>query len=170
MPVCKAKFVEDFTIIPNTILRSKSLSYTAKGILCMMLSHREEWETTMEQLMEFGEAEINRKINLRKAFHQLEAAGYLKREHKRSGGRIVGVVWWWYPVAIPIGERSRPTDHSPKVGLPKVGAMKVSPPKVSGREKNKNTIMEENHDKEKRVLREEDKEEGFDPKSGEYRW
>lgn len=154
----KTKQRRDFTLLPNSILRSKSLDFSAKGILVMMLSHTEEWKATMEQLMEYcheGVA-INRRINFRKAIHQLEAAGYAKRAYIRKCGKIMTTVWHWYDEPIPVGERSRPTDHSPKVGLLKVGTPKVSGLTISKPTNNKKTNGEEDYTKEDMVSKEED--------------
>jgi hypothetical protein len=90
----------NFTIIPNQALRDDRLSYTARGVLHELLSHRSGWETNADimsararQQRGAGVGEGRRAI--RAAFAELEAAGYMVRVKERipagqqGAGRVV---------------------------------------------------------------------------------
>jgi hypothetical protein len=98
--VIRSQPESNFTIIPNEALRDDRLSYTARGVLCELLSHRSGWETNADimsararQKRGAGVGEGRRAM--RAAFAELEAAGYMVRVRERipagqpGAGRVV---------------------------------------------------------------------------------
>lgn len=79
-----------YTQVPNVWARDEALSYKARGLLLVLLSHRAGFETTMEALR----TEHDGETSVRSAVRELEAAGYLKRERLRNGMGQLGD-WQW---------------------------------------------------------------------------
>ena len=112
----RSKHTADYTMIPNKLLRGKHLSFCAKGILCMMLSHAEEWQMDMQDLVDFG---FEGRERIRSAVRELEAAGYATRKTmKTSAGNFSGVVWTWRDTPAPQDQRTAPNDGKPSDGNP----------------------------------------------------
>ncbi|MBR5949887.1 MAG: hypothetical protein IKZ87_00465 [Actinomycetaceae bacterium] len=94
-----AKLVQhkaDFTIVGNSCVRDKSLSYKAIGLLVQLLSvDGENWsfsERGLASLHSDGQASV------RSALQELEAAGYLIRERTRNNlGQVGEVVYHVFP-------------------------------------------------------------------------
>lgn len=84
---------EKFTTIPNSVIQDKSLSFKARGILVMMLSMPDDWQTYQSWIEEQSAHEGA--VAIRKAIVELTEAGYLRREVTRDKGRITKTVWHW---------------------------------------------------------------------------
>jgi hypothetical protein len=97
----------DFAIISNAVLRDKSLSFRARGVLCSILSHTEGYKVSSERL----EGKEGRDA-IRVALDELEAAGYLKRSKVQDGkGRWASsAVISDYPEFLPA---FKPTPEKP---------------------------------------------------------
>ena len=89
----RTKINENFTVLPNHLLRDKRLSFRARGLLCMMLSNREDWETHLSWIEEQG---TEGRDAARSAMSELEQFGYLRKETLKDGnGRFKATVWVW---------------------------------------------------------------------------
>lgn len=84
-------FEEQFAQIPNRILRDDRLSYKARGVLAVLLSHREGFETTLGALC----TERDGRAAVRTAIAELEEHGYLTRIRRREAdtGHLDGFDW-----------------------------------------------------------------------------
>ena len=82
----------NYTMVPNTYLRDKTLSLKAKGLMTLIVSLPENWEFSVR-----GLAEICRecKDTVRAVILELEQAGYLRRSPTRRDNRFDG---WRYEV------------------------------------------------------------------------
>lgn len=84
-------FTRDFTQIPNAWVRDARLSHRARGVLAVLMSHRDGWQTSTEQLVENG---TEGRDAIRKAIGELENAGYLKRVKLRNEtGHFAGAAY-----------------------------------------------------------------------------
>lgn len=108
-------FDQQFAQIPNAWLRDESLSYRARGILAMLLSHREGWSIGIEDMTTGSE----RKDAVRTAVRELEARGYLIRERIRDERGRLGAVDWILtePVDNPV-EAVEPVADEPSLVHP----------------------------------------------------
>ena len=80
----------NFTIIPNKLLRHK-MSLRAKGLLCMILSHVEDWVVTKAWVAEHC-TEGRDAVNC--VFAELVDLGYASVEREQDkDGRFIQQVW-----------------------------------------------------------------------------
>lgn len=80
----------NFTIISNKVLRDK-MSLRAKGLLCMMLSHDEDWVVTKAWVAEHC-TEGRNAVNC--VFSELVELGYASvKQEKDTAGRFIQQVW-----------------------------------------------------------------------------
>jgi len=79
------KIKDNFTIIPNDIIRNKSLSDRARFIFCYMASMPDDWKFYQGAMAkELGYT----KDTLRKYIEELLQTGYLNREQRRETGKF----------------------------------------------------------------------------------
>ena len=79
------KIKDNFTIIPNDIIRNKSLSDRARFLFCYMASMPDEWKFYQGVMAkELGYT----KDTLRKYIEELLQTGYLNREQRRETGKF----------------------------------------------------------------------------------
>lgn len=81
----------NFTIVANRAARDDSISHKARGILLMLLSHRDGWDTSERRL---ADASREGRAAIRTGLAELEDAGYLRRSQVRDDdGRMAGATW-----------------------------------------------------------------------------
>ena len=79
------KIKDNFTIIPNDIIRNKSLTDRARFIFCYMASMPDDWKFYQGAMAkELGYT----KDTLRKYIEELLTTGYLHREQRRETGKF----------------------------------------------------------------------------------
>ncbi|MFI1799844.1 hypothetical protein ACH427_21165 [Streptomyces sp. NPDC020379] len=114
-----------FVVVPNAAARHKDLSLTARGLLVTLLSLPDGTQTTVDSVTD--EVEEGRRA-VSKAFSQLEAAGYLRRD--RSQDPETG--FWNTQSHVS----DLPMDRIPAVGEPRGRNVGDSPRGVKNRGKN----------------------------------
>lgn len=86
MSVIRVNKTKDYTVMSNHHLRDMSMSYSAKGLLSLMLSLPDDWDYSVEGLVSIskeGEKAV------RSTLRELEQCGYLIRTRSNSdGGRF----------------------------------------------------------------------------------
>lgn len=120
-----------FTMISNELARDVELSFQARGILVMVLSHSESWITTHGWIE--SQSKKNGREAIRTALEELVTSGHLTESVQRHKGRIVGRSMTWHekPIAPELrwtppddqktGSRHTvkpPKDGNPTCGLP----------------------------------------------------
>ena len=79
------KIKENFTTIPNSIIRNKALSDRARFLFCYMASMPDDWQFYQSVMAkELGYT----KDTLRKYMDELISTGYLMREQRREKGKF----------------------------------------------------------------------------------
>lgn len=83
---------EDFTVIPNSTLQDPNLSWSAKGLLCFMVSNRKDWKIHVWHLAKIykGDERGNSRDAVKRMLMELREQGYVKYEMTRgSDGKWV---------------------------------------------------------------------------------
>ena len=84
----------NFTQIPNNLLREPSLSFKAKGILCLLLSNKEGWHSYLSTIQQMTYEGITA---IRSGISELEKAGYLmKIQYREKQTKIRRGCFWVY--------------------------------------------------------------------------
>lgn len=95
-----------FAQIANSALRDQRLSYKARGLLAMVLSHTGEWTASRNWLVQ--QSDIDGRVAVQAALNELTDLGYrvVSKEHDPSTGHFRTVVTWHHE---PNESVSRPT-------------------------------------------------------------
>jgi hypothetical protein len=116
--VGRKKRTAHFTQIANALLRNRSLSFKARGILGHLLSHDEGWTIRVSEL---GRDAVDGEFAIRSGIKELMAAGYVIRT-RVVDEKTRRVVAWHYEVfdepQPPVGATSQfPTGGSSTSGF-----------------------------------------------------
>lgn len=104
-------FDDHFTQIPNSWVRDSRLSLKARGLLAMLMSHRQGWSLSIQGIASEGR---EGKDSIRAAIQELEKFGYLEREQINENGRFGEAVWTTCdPEDLPMAEK--PMTENPPV-------------------------------------------------------
>lgn len=76
MGICRVKKDYNYSVINNTGLKDKRLSWKAKGILAYILTLPDDWVFYREELSQHAKDGIN---SLRAGMKELKEYGYIKR-------------------------------------------------------------------------------------------
>ncbi|MEO8261650.1 MAG: hypothetical protein ABI566_03685 [Pseudolysinimonas sp.] len=76
-------FERNYTSVPNEWLRDKRLSLQARGLLAMLMTHKDGFRVSINGLARDGHGGVDR---VRSAVGELEAVGYLIRRPRRRAG------------------------------------------------------------------------------------
>ncbi|GAB2329243.1 helix-turn-helix domain-containing protein [Streptomyces variabilis] len=139
-----------FVVVPNQAARHKKLSLVARGLLVTLLSMPDEAKATVETITD--DVEEGRQT-VSKAFRQLEAAGYLRRE--RFQNPETGL--WCTETHVS----DLPTDRTPAVGEP--GARSVGDSPKGAKNLGKNLLPDPSAEGDGAERREAGEEEGEAP-------
>jgi len=111
MPLIRGhhSFDDHFTQIPNDWLRDNRLSFKARGILAMLMSHTQGWSLSINTIAKQNQ---EGKDAIRSAVQELEKYGYLYRTQVNEGGRFGESIWITQdPADLPMAEN--PTTENP---------------------------------------------------------
>lgn len=106
---------EPYTLVYNSLICDKKLKLQTRAVLILMLSRPPMWDYSVRGLAVIAGVT---KDAICRALNELEAAGYLRREQTRAGGRFAGTRYKIAPKPIFVGEDSPPcpgfsdTDNS----------------------------------------------------------
>ena len=114
MPVIRGhhSFDNHFTQIPNHWLRDSRLSFKARGLIALVMSHSQGWSLSVNALAEQNQ---EGKDAIRSAITELEALGYLTRSQLNEAGRFGESIWTTHdPAEIPMAKNPTTENPTPK--------------------------------------------------------
>ena len=79
----RSHHAQQYVVVPNAIARNARLSFTARGLLAMLLSLPPEWHVTTDML---AEDNPDSRTAIRKAMAELRELGYVEVHHEQDGG------------------------------------------------------------------------------------
>ena len=125
MPVLRQRHTQNFTVVPNSILQDKRLSFRDTGLLIWMLSKPTDWKFTKKSILE----EITRdgERSLQEGIKNLQKTGYLKiARGSRKNGKLSESIWTVYDtpqLQNAVMEQSQPGKQeceTPQLRFPSV--------------------------------------------------
>ena len=172
---------ENFTQVPNELLRNPDLSFKAKGILCLLLSNRKGWRSYLETLTQMSKEGIP---SIKSGIKELEKANYLMRvQYREKETKIRRGSFWAYTdipgnfnmehtlhklekAGLEAFVYSRNISEKPQVGFPPVEKPPVEKPQVENQRliilnykktnKNKNNNLSREFFDSKEIINEEE--------------
>ena len=111
MPLIRGhhSFDDHFTQIPNDWLRDTRLTFKSRGVLALIMSHRQGWSLSIASIAHSNQ---EGKDAIRSAVKELEDFGYLRRSQSNEAGRFGESVWTTQdPADEPMTEN--PTTENP---------------------------------------------------------
>lgn len=114
MPIIRGhhSFDNHFTQIPNHWLRDTRLSFKARGVLALIISHTSGWSLSIEALAKQNQ---EGKDAIRSAIQELEQFGYLVRQQENLKGRFGEAIWITTdPADEPMAENPTTENPTPK--------------------------------------------------------
>ena len=84
MQIHRIRHARGFTVLPNTLLQDRRLSYTARGLLADLLSRPDGWR---EDGRHMADTSPQGRLAVAKALRELTAFGYYRVERVRRAGR-----------------------------------------------------------------------------------
>ncbi|MED3126802.1 DnaD domain-containing protein [Bacillus wiedmannii] len=151
MGIFRVKKDNNYSVINNTGLKDKRLSWKAKGILAYILTLPDDWVFYREELSQHAKDGIN---SLRAGMQELKEYGYIKRFPIRDEKKIVR----WETIIYEIPLDDFPPVENPPAGNPVDGNLLVENRKLlntniqSTKELN-NDIQNKNHQDESLLQR-----------------
>ncbi|MBE5107288.1 DnaD domain protein [Bacillus thuringiensis] len=119
MGIFRVKKDNNYSVINNTGLKDKRLSWKAKGILAYILTLPDDWVFYREELSQHAKDGIN---SLRAGMQELKEYGYIKRfPIKDAKNKIVR----WETIIYEIPLDDFPPVENPPVGNPVAGNLPV---------------------------------------------
>ena len=154
MPILRHNHEQEFTILPNSLIRNPELSLRDVGLLCYILSLPPDWEFSVNGLDVI--IQKNGASSVRAGVRALEKADYLRRTQIRGAdGRILNHQWTvsdipleQLPDAYPVVEN--PLVENQLVDNQLVDNQLVDNQLVENRRQTKNISNKVNTNKEKR--------------------
>lgn len=79
-----------WAVIPSELLRDETLSWGAKGLLCFLLSMKDDWVTNLTHLQGYCKVSGNGRSAVRAMFKELQEAGYIMSQRIKNGNLYSG--------------------------------------------------------------------------------
>lgn len=114
----KHKYVRDFTVLPNNLLRDNTLSWGATGLLAYLMHLPDNFQLYLSYL---SKQKRDGRDATRARIKELEVVGYLKIYRERDGrGQFSNTSWELNPAPqTPEAEAFPPGSENPNLDMPK---------------------------------------------------
>lgn len=132
MPLIRGNHYVDshYSQIPNAYLRDGRLSLKARGLLALLMSHKEGWSLSIQSLVDQNK---EGRDAIRSAIEELETLGYLERYQVNDGGRFGEVVFITKdPTDLPLSENPSADNPHPKKTIDKKTKVKKTKETLRG--------------------------------------
>ena len=154
MPILRHNHEQEFTILPNSLIRNPELSLRDVGLLCYMLSLPPDWEFSINGL----DAVIRKNgvSSVKAALRMLEKQGYLVRNQGRGGtGRFQCNQWMVSDLPLKeleeiLPSAEKPSAEKPSAEKPSAEKPPADNPPAENHLQTKNISNKVNTNKEKR--------------------
>jgi len=130
--IFKSSPAKNFVVLPNALVRDRSISFRARGLLAMVLSNSEEWRVNKGWIASNTEKEGRDAVN--NALSELREVGYVVFFQRHSKSGHIENVWEFH---------DSPGHVSPDAGLPVPGKPSPGKPAPSEGNGNEETFKEE---------------------------
>lgn len=114
--IFRTHHTNNFTNLPNSLLRDKTLSFKARGVLAMILSNSGQWVVTSRWIEDSGtegreaiKSALDELREARYAFHHME---------KEASGKWAFSCWQFHDTPQSEPHNGKPYDGKPRDGLP----------------------------------------------------
>lgn len=98
MPIYKAKVETEYTVLPNSTLQDKNLSFEARGLLGLLISMPEDWAINKEWLIKQSKAGRDKVQGI---INELVNNGYMsKYQPKNQHGKFTSNDYFVYPTPV----------------------------------------------------------------------
>lgn len=108
--IFRTKPKRDLAIISNSLLRSKTLSHKARGMLFMALSNAPEFQVHSASL---EGPKLGGREAIRKGMRELEKAGYAVFHEERTSGKFADQYWTFHDEPVDEKKRTNRTKWKP---------------------------------------------------------
>ena len=114
----------NFTHLPNEVIRDERLTFKALGLLAYLLSLPPNWKLNLVHLSNLRPG--NKSSSVKSAVAELQMYGYMRIKRIRESGRFVGAEWLVTDSPDFMANR----DAAPQVDFPPVDIPQVEKPQV----------------------------------------
>lgn len=127
--IIRVEKTKAFTVICNTAINDKRLTWKAKGIHTYLMSKPDDWKPSIEEL---SKASKDSHDAVRAGLQELEKAGYMQRKRLHGvGGKIIGWEHLVYETPQTITKKpdvEKPQQEKPQLDFPHEGEPHVGNP------------------------------------------
>ena len=125
--IIKLRRKNNFTTLPNEVIRDDRLSFKALGLLAYLLSLPPNWKLNLEHISNLRSG--NKSASVKTAVAELQQFGYVIIKRVREAGRFVGTEWLVTDSpSFMASPESEPQVDFPPVDNPHIGFPQVENP------------------------------------------
>lgn len=113
--IIKVHKESDYTVINNDLIRNRSLSLRAKGLMCVILGLPDDWDYSIMGLCSIVKES---RATLKKVLSELKEQGYLQIEQVRNDNGTYSSIWHIYELSTKLSTEGQNKTSAPRVKKP----------------------------------------------------